>query len=440
MATNFPIMPNTNQAYQQMLQAQQGYRQQATGGTSFLQALQAALAGADTQNTALRTQQQNLTGQQFTEPTAYRQQLINEGITDPYKRSSLLNERLGGIASNLTGVQGKLADLGGQRSDVLKTAGGAYDAETAAKLQEANAAGDFFKTLLGQDFQKQQSEQASKTAQQNLLANQKFESRNDPLNALKTAAEINNLNQRTRTSGANTTALAVTPQDTQQMAEDLLSGATAPSLLRQLYGTGRQAATAIQNATNMAQKLAKERNIQWSPSQSEINYQTALTSGKALGSRQTQTQLQIGNAMTQPGGHFDQLQKLTDTLKISGSPLINFFQLGEKKLVGSQDLKNFNALKADLANQVGQFFRGGNAPTDQTTKLAIDAIPNASPRQMQGILSTLRTAMEERLGQYQTPYLTPAYPQGPTPSGNAGAGLSDQEAYKKYLNLVTGKR
>lgn len=159
-------LPTSQQQYATWLAAQDKYKKQQTGGVGFLQALQSALAGADSQNTALRDQQKALVQQQFETPTKYREQLIGEGITDPYKRQALLDQKLGNVGANLTGVQGKLADLGGQRQQVLETSGKAYDSETQAALQEAQSAGDFFKTLLGQD---QSREERAFQARQNDL-------------------------------------------------------------------------------------------------------------------------------------------------------------------------------------------------------------------------------------------------------------------------------
>lgn len=196
-------LPTTAEQYKLYQDSQAKYQKQQTGGASFLQALQAALAGADMQNTVLRDQQKALTAQQFTEPTKYREQLLSEGITDPYKRQALLDARLGNIASNLTGVQGKLSDLGGQRADVLNTAGKAYDAETQAALNQANSAGDFFKTLLGQD-QNKENRLAQEQFQTNQnLANQKFESRMDPLTRLQKQAEIDATKRSNRSSGGS---------------------------------------------------------------------------------------------------------------------------------------------------------------------------------------------------------------------------------------------
>lgn len=144
-------LPTSQQQYATWLAAQDKYNKQQTGGVSFLTALQAALAGADQQNTTLRNQQQTLTQQNFEAPTQYREELIGQGITDPYKRQALIDSKLGNVAANLTGVQGKLSDLGGQRAQALQTAGGAYDAETQAALQRSNAAGDMFKTILSQE-------------------------------------------------------------------------------------------------------------------------------------------------------------------------------------------------------------------------------------------------------------------------------------------------
>ena len=159
-------LPTSQQQYATWLAAQDKYKKQQTGGVGFLQALQSALAGADSQNTALRDQQKALVQQQFETPTKYREQLIGEGITDPYKRQALLDQKLGNVGANLTGIQGKLADLGGQRQQVLETSGKAYDSETQAALQEAQSAGDFFKTLLGQD---QSREERAFQARQNDL-------------------------------------------------------------------------------------------------------------------------------------------------------------------------------------------------------------------------------------------------------------------------------
>jgi len=144
-------IPNTQQAYQDYLNAQKKYQTQQTGGAGFLAALTKALAGADNQNTTLRSQEQSLTNQQFTEPTKYREELLGQGITDPYKRQALLDQRLGSTASNLTGVRGKIQDLGASRQQAVDTAGKAYDADTQVAMQQANSAGDFFKTLLNRE-------------------------------------------------------------------------------------------------------------------------------------------------------------------------------------------------------------------------------------------------------------------------------------------------
>jgi hypothetical protein len=180
-------IPTSEQQYKIYQDSQSKYQKQQTGGASFLAALKSALAGADTQNTALRNQEKALTEQQYSTPTKYREDLIGQGITDPYKRQALLDAKLGGLASNLTGVQGKLSDLGGQRADVLNTAGKAYDAETAASLQQVNSAGDFFRSLL-----------SGEQANQARLAQEKFDSRMDPLTILQKQAEIDATNRSNR--------------------------------------------------------------------------------------------------------------------------------------------------------------------------------------------------------------------------------------------------
>jgi len=186
-------IPNSQQAYADYLAAQKKYQTQQTGGAGFLAALTKALTGADGQNTTLRSQEQALTSQQFTEPTKYREELVGQGITDPYKRQALLDQRLGATAGHLTGVRGKLQDLGASRQQVVDTAGKAYDTETQVAMQQANSAGDFWKTILGQ-------EQAEKDRQ--------FQSRMDDLTRQEKQASIAAANRSNRGGGGGGLTLA----------------------------------------------------------------------------------------------------------------------------------------------------------------------------------------------------------------------------------------
>lgn len=170
-------IPNSATAYQDYLAKQKAAEQRQTGGVGFLAALQKALTGADPQNTTLRAQEQSLAGQQFTEPTRYRQELVDSGITDPYKRQALLDQRLGSTAGNLTGVRGKIQDLGASRQQAVDTAGRAYDADTQVSMQQANSAGDFFKQLFGRDLSRQESDRNRKLDLRDYETKQQIESR-----------------------------------------------------------------------------------------------------------------------------------------------------------------------------------------------------------------------------------------------------------------------
>lgn len=112
---------------------QQDYQNSLTSRQGFADALKQKLAEIDAPTQAIQAEQRAQQEGQYNIPNTLREQLIAQGITDPFARQKLIDQRLGAANSNISALSQLLANRGARNQDILQSAQGVYGDVLQAK-------------------------------------------------------------------------------------------------------------------------------------------------------------------------------------------------------------------------------------------------------------------------------------------------------------------
>lgn len=150
----------------QYQQQQQDYQNATLARNSFADALQKALQGADQGTATLRNQALALQEQQYNAPNTLRDELMKQGITDPFARQRLIDQRLGSLNTAYGQLQNTISSRGGRLEDVLKAGQGAYDTELQAKQYSLQSIAEQLKAAQAQAQAQAEAEAKAQELQQ----------------------------------------------------------------------------------------------------------------------------------------------------------------------------------------------------------------------------------------------------------------------------------
>jgi hypothetical protein len=120
-------------AAQKYAEASKDYQSGLANQSAFANALKLALQGADVETADLKKQRRSLMEQAFNAPTQMREQLMTQGVTDPFARQRLINERYNAQMGGAGNLQDVIGQKGGELQDILNTGTGAYESNLNAQ-------------------------------------------------------------------------------------------------------------------------------------------------------------------------------------------------------------------------------------------------------------------------------------------------------------------
>lgn len=158
---------NIQSLLDQVTRGQQDFQNTMTARQGFADALKTRLAELDTTTKGVQGEVRGQQESQYNIPNTLREQLIAQGVTNPFERQKIIDQRLGVANSNISALQQILQNRGARTEDMLRSAQGTYEANLQGK--------QFSLENLKERLAQAQAEEAAKQA---IVAKQQEEERN----------------------------------------------------------------------------------------------------------------------------------------------------------------------------------------------------------------------------------------------------------------------
>jgi len=152
-------------AAQKYSDASQDYQSGLKNQSAFADALKLALQGADTETADLKNQRRSMIEGTGNLPVQMRGQLIDQGVTDPFARRGLINERYGARVAGAGNLQDEITRKGGSLQDIINSGTGAYQSNLQAQnagLQDLGNQAQTEQNVLSDWYNDQRSQQNAK--------------------------------------------------------------------------------------------------------------------------------------------------------------------------------------------------------------------------------------------------------------------------------------